>query len=513
MSDKFYLTTAISYVNAKPHIGHAYEFIVSDAIVRYQRMLGKRVFFLSGVDEHSAQVERAARDAGLSPQDYCDRMAVTFMDLHKQINSSLDGFIRTSEPRHHKTTQDLLQRSYDNGDIYKSKYEGWYCYGCEAYYQEKDLAESNCPVHKRPCTWIEEENYFFKLSAYTEPLKQYYQEHPEFTYPEGFKNEMLALLDRGLQDISISRSTTQWGIPLPWDHEHVAYVWFDALSNYITGVGFSTDQDLFNTFWPADAHVIGKDITRFHSVFWPAMLMSAKIALPRQVLVHGFIYHRGEKMSKTLGNIVDPISLLESYGRDPVRYFLLREIAFGQDGNYSEEVLITRYNADLANDLGNLTSRVLSMIKKYRDSIVPHAENSQDKMYEEIIRAKKIYQDHMNRYALHQGVASVWELISHANRYVDEQAPWALAKDPEKAGQLDRVLLNLAETLRTVAVLIFPIMPEKSLAILERLGIPVQGDYPLLSNLDAIGQTAGKTITPGTALFPRLETEKKAAEK
>lgn len=505
MTESFYLTTAIAYVNAKPHVGHAYEFIASDAIVRYHRMLGQKVFFLSGVDEHSAKVEKAAAEAGLPPRDYCDKMSVVFRDLHEKIGSSLDGFIRTSDPQHHNTTKELLQRAYDNGDIYKSKYSGCYCYSCEAFYQEADLAEGNiCPVHKTPIDWMEEENYFFRLSNYTEKLKQYYAEHPEFVYPESFKNEMLALLDRGLQDISISRSTTKWGISLPWDPDHVSYVWFDALSNYLTGVGFLFDEARFNTFWPADHHVIGKDITRFHAVLWPAMLMSCGIALPKQILVHGFIYHRGEKMSKTIGNIVDPLTLLDAYGADPLRYFLLREIAFGQDGNYSEESLINRYNADLANDIGNLFSRVCAMIKKYRAQVVPSV-TTEAKVRAEIAKTLASYKAYMNKNALHTAVAAVWDLIGFANRYVDESEPWALAKDEAKAGRLDEVLLSLAELLRAVAVLVFPIMPVTAQTMLERLALPQNGDTPSLAQLDTPDQCAGRTVEQGAALFPRLE--------
>ena len=505
MSRTFYLTTAISYVNGRPHIGHAYEYIVSDVICRFRRMQGRRVFFLSGVDEHSAQVEKAAREAGQPTKDYCDRMAVIFRDLHEKTGSSLDGFIRTSESRHHDTTREMLRRSYAKGDIYKGAYKGWYCYSCEAYYLEKDLSDGHCPVHNRPVEWIEEENYFFKLSAYTERLKQHFAEHPEFTQPEAFRNEMLALLDRGLQDISISRSTTTWGIPLPWDERHVAYVWFDALSNYVTGVGFLKDETLFDTFWPADVHIIGKDITRFHCIFWPAMLLSTDLPLPKQVLVHGFIYHRGEKMSKTIGNIVDPFSLIAEYGRDPLRYFLLREIAFGQDGNYSEDALITRYNADLANDLGNCFSRVLAMIKKYRDGVVPRATATEDGLRKTMRSTVSQYREIMERYALHQALGVVWDLVSHANRYVDEQAPWALAKDASKAEQLDRALLNLAETLRITAVLIYPFMPGKAEEMLGRLGCRIEGSFPLLAEVDKIDLTAGRRIDPGPALFPRLE--------
>ncbi|RJP32806.1 MAG: methionine--tRNA ligase [Candidatus Omnitrophota bacterium] len=505
MSKTFYLTTAISYVNARPHIGHAYEFIASDAIARYRRMQGMKVFFLSGVDEHSAQVERAAKEAGLPTLEFCDRMAALFRDLHEKVGSGLNGFIRTSEPRHHDVTQEMLRRSYQKGDIYQSAYKGWYCYSCENYYQEKELNNGNCPVHNRPTEWIEEDNYFFKLSSYSDALKRHYAENSEFVYPETYKNEMLALLDQGLQDISVSRATTKWGVPIPWDETHVAYVWFDALSNYLTGVGFLKEDELFHTFWPANVHVIGKDINRFHSVFWPAMLMSTDIPLPRQILVHGFIYHKGEKMSKTIGNVVDPYSLLDVYGRDPLRYFLLREIAFGQDGNYSEDALITRYNADLANDLGNLFSRVLSMIKKYRDSVVPHAAGTDDALRQKTRQTVETYTTQMDRYAMHLALVTIWELISLANRYVDEQAPWALAKDEAKADRLDRVLLNLAEALRTIAVLIYPIMPDKSEDMLARLACPILGECPFLTDLDHADATAGKTVTPGSPLFPRIE--------
>ncbi len=506
MKDSFYLSTAIAYVNGKPHVGHAYEFIASDAICRYQRMIGKKVFFLSGVDEHSAQVEKAAREEGLPTQEYCDKMAVVFTELHEKLGTKLDGFVRTSEPRHHDTTKELLRRSYEKGDIYQGHYEGWYCDACERYYQDDELDEGNeCPTHKRPCQWLKEENYFFKLSNYTEAMKKHYEQCPTFTQPEGYKNEMLALLDQGLRDISISRSTTTWGIPLPWDESHVAYVWFDALSNYITGVGFLKDDELFNTFWPADIHVIGKDINRFHSVLWPAMLMSCDIPLPKQILIHGFIYHKGEKMSKTIGNIIDPLALIDAYGRDPLRYFLLSEVAFGQDGNYSEEALINRYNADLANDLGNLTSRVLSMVKKYRDKVVPDPTEFNDSLREDIAKTRQSYREHMDNNALHLGLGVIWDLISNANKYVDEQAPWTLAKDESKKNDLDRVLLNLVETLRATAVMIYPVMPDISTEMLNRLSCPIEGDFPLLSDLEQPNQCAGKTIEPGKSLFPRIE--------
>lgn len=508
MSQKFYLTTAIAYVNAKPHVGHAYEFIASDAICRYQRMRGHDVFFLSGVDEHSAKVEKSAREAGMDTRDYCDKMAVVFKELHDKLGSHLDGFIRTSEPRHHATTQELLRRSYEKGDIYQGHYEGWYCVSCEGYYQDDELEEGNvCPVHKRACEWLKEENYFFRLSNYTAALQKHFQENPAFVQPDAYRNEMLALMERGLKDISISRATTKWGIPLPWDESHVAYVWFDALSNYLTGVGFLQDDKQFNTYWPAEIHVIGKDINRFHSVLWPAMLMSCGIELPKQVLVHGFIYHKGEKMSKTIGNIVDPLTLIDSYGRDPLRYFLLREVAFGQDGNYSEEALINRYNADLANDLGNLSSRVLSMIKKYRDCLVPNPAGSQDGLSEEIVKTRTRYQDAMDKNALHLGLMAVWDLISYANRYVDEQAPWALAKDETKKDQLDRVLLNLAETLRAAAVMIYPAMPDISAEMLRRLACPLEGALPLLTDLEMANLCAGRIVEPGPSLFPRIEKE------
>ncbi len=507
MTESFYITTAIAYVNAKPHFGHAYEFIASDAIARYHRMRGEDVFFLSGVDEHSAQVEKAAREAGKDTAEFCDEMADIFKNLNSLLGVELSDFIRTSEPRHKTVTQEMLRRSKENGHIYKAHYSGYYCYPCEAFYQNDDLNEGTmCPVHNQPVEWVEEENYFFRLSQFEEPLKKHYDEHPDFVYPETYRNEMRAYLERGLQDISISRTNKTWGIPIPWDPGHVSYVWFDALSNYLTGVGFMQDDGLFQQYWPADMHVIGKDINRFHSVFWPAMLMSANLPLPKQVMVHGFIYHRGEKMSKTIGNVVDPFSLLEAYGRDALRYFLLREIAFGQDGNYSEETLINRYNADLANDLGNLFSRVLSMIKKYRERIVPnngHDDPIRDAMKDTMMK----YIQHMDVCAMHQGLVKVWELISYANRYIDEKEPWALAKEESKKVELDTVLLNLAETLRVCAVLIYPAMPSTSLEMLKRLGCPLEEQTPLLRDLEQPDVCAGKTIEMGPALFPRLQTE------
>lgn len=505
MAEKFYLTTAISYVNAKPHIGHAYEFIASDAIVRYQRMLGKDAFFLSGVDEHSVKVEKAAAAAGMDPAPYCEQISEVFRELHQLVGSSLDGFIRTSEPRHHKTTQEMLTRSKASDDIYQDVYEGWYSPSSEAFLQESDLLEGNLdPDSKQPCEWMKEENYFFKLSAYGEKLKAHYAEHPEFVYPEKYKNEMLSLIEQGLRDISISRSNTKWGIPVPWDPEHVAYVWFDALSNYLTGVGFQQNDEQFQHYWPADVHVIGKDITRFHAVFWPAMLMSTGLPLPKQVLVHGFIFHKGEKMSKSIGNVVDPFSLVKEYGRDPLRYFLLREIAFGKDGDYSEESLINRYNSDLANDIGNLFSRVVAMIKKYRDSVVPSPAGADDELRSLLHTTVDDFQKQMDVYALHRALAAVWDLIGFANRYVDEQAPWALAKDEAKADQLDRVLLNLAEALRVTAVLVYPFMPGTSEEMLKRLACPFD-TMPMIEDAKAENLTAGKTVSQGDPLFPRLD--------
>lgn len=506
MSQSFYITTAISYVNAKPHIGHAYEFIASDVIARFRRMQGRDVFFLSGVDEHSAKVEKSAQNEGLTPRDFCDKMSDVFRGIHERLGTQLDGFIRTSEPRHHATTKEMLQRAYDKGDIYKSHYSGYYSFRDEAYVPENEIERNEDGSYQDPSLeWIEEENYFFRLTNYTDALKQHYAEHPEFVQPDWFRNEMTALLDRGLQDISISRTTTTWGIPLPWDEKHVSYVWFDALSNYLTGVGFLQDDEMFQRYWPCDVHVIGKDINRFHSILWPAMLMSADIPVPKQVYVHGFIYHKGEKMSKSIGNVVDPISLIENYGRDPLRYFLIREIAWGQDGNYSEESLINRYNSDLANDLGNLFSRVLSMMKKYRQSVTPNVALEDDAMRQKCSEAVARYEELMDQYALHQAAQAAWEIVTLANRYVDEKAPWVLAKDETKQDELDRVMLNLAEALRTVAVLIFPIMPDTSRTMLERLDCAVEGT-PLLSSLQT-DQCAGKTVTPGKALFPRLQAE------
>ena len=506
MSRKFYLTTAIDYVNAKPHLGTAYEKITADVICRARRLLGDDVLFVMGNDEHSTNVAKSAGEEGLSPQEYTDRMEQEFRRAWERLSISFDDFIRTSEPRHHAAVKELLRRVETNGHIKKDRYTGWYCEGCEAFYTEKDLVEGKCPNHATEPRWVEEENYFFELSAFRDRLLEHIRAHPDFIRPETRKNEIVAFLEGGLEDLSISRSGISWGIPFPNDHEHVVYVWFDALTNYLSAVGFGSDDERCAKWWPADVHVVGKDITRFHCVIWPAMLMAAGVEPPRSVFGHGFIYHSGTKMSKSLGNIVNPLDVVDVTGADPLRYFLSREVTFGKDGDFTWEAFISRYNADLANDLGNLVKRTTDMTVKFLGGKTTTVDRPTDSeslpalAAEVVAEVKAAYE----RFDLSGATTRIWDLVRRANQTIQETKPWELARDEGRREELAGVLGDLLEAIRIVSVLVEPAMPSTGPAIRERLGLG-SGVAAPWSESAVWRKSAQWSVGGGEPLFPRLD--------
>jgi methionyl-tRNA synthetase len=503
---RFYITTAIDYVNSRPHIGTAYEKIAADAIARYKRLAGFDTRFLMGNDEHSINVERAAREKGLEPLAYCDEMERVFRDVWQRLDISYDDFIRTSQPRHLRSVQALFQRIAASGDIYKGKYEGHYCVGCERFYPEKDLVDGTCPTHKTAPQWVTEENYFFRLSKYQKPLLDHLRANPRFLIPAIRYNEILNVIEGGLEDISVSRSSGTWGIPLPSDPGHTVYVWFDALINYISGVGFPDEAGDFARYWPADLHVIGKDITRFHCVIWPAMLLSAGIALPRCVLGHGWVHFQGEKLSKSLGNIVDPLDIADRWGADALRYYLLKEVPLFRDGDFTWDLFIERYNADLANDWGNLFTRTVSMVHRYREGKLADAAPIEG-LGDLLVGAIRDYRAAMDGYALEGGIEAAWTIIRRANRLVEEKAPWNLAKDPSRAAELDALLASLVRALAHTALLLHPIMPAKAKLVWETLRLAPALDRARLPADGALlpATPAGVAIGPSAPLFPRIE--------
>ena len=502
---RFYLTTAIDYVNSRPHLGTAYEKVCADVIARYKRLCGIDTFFLMGNDEHSQNVYKSATEQGLDPLAYCDRMEEVFQHTWRSLDLSYDDFIRTTQPRHKAAVADLVQRIYDAGDIYEGVYEGWYCVGCEAFKPEKELVNGRCPLHPQAePQWIKEKNYFFRLSKYQQPILEHLQKTPQFFEPEPRRNEQLRLVESGLDDISISRAGQAWGIPLPWDPKSVVYVWFDALINYAAAVGLGTDPERLNKWWPADLHLIGKDITRFHTVIWPAMLMSAGLPLPRQVFAHGFMTVNGQRMSKSNPDtIIDPLDAARRHGVDPLRLYLVKEVVFGDDGDFSWERFDERYNADLANNLGNLVSRVTAMAHQYRHGRLVPAGQASPRLRDLAIDVATTYRRTMDALDITQAAASVFRLIDGANLHIAENAPWALAKDSSQADRLTQVLFDAAEAIRLAAVLLSPIMPKASQEILRRVGVASDS-----LNLDRDGRwRAGgeRVLVQDVALWPRFD--------
>ena len=500
---RFYLTTAIDYVNSRPHLGTAYEKIAADVIARYKRLCGFDTHFVMGNDEHSQNVFRRARELGEEPQAYCDRMADEFKEVWRRLDVSFDDFIRTTEPRHKAGVQELVRRMQAAGDIYEGHYEGWYCVSCEAFKQEKDLVEGLCPIHRTKPDWLREKNYFFRLSKYREALARHFTACPEFTVPDVRRNEILRLLESGLEDISVSRAGQAWGIPMPDDPASVIYVWVDALINYVTAVGYGTDPALFERWWPADLHVVGKDITRFHCVIWPAMLMSAGLPLPKQVFGHGWLHLKGEKMSKSLGTIVEPLEAAQRFGPDPLRLYLVKEITFGGDGDFTWDRFEDRYNVDLANNLGNLVSRVGAMADKYRGGRLAPAGDP-GPLRATAATAVAEYRRCMDAFELEGGAAAAFGLIDAANEYIALTEPWALARDPASADQLSQVLFDLAESVRITAVLLLPIMPASAAEILRRVGERRAAASMTLDGAEWIA-AGERVIEKGDALWPRLE--------
>jgi methionyl-tRNA synthetase len=509
MGSIYYVTTPIYYVNDHPHIGTAYTTVAADVLARYHRLKGEDVFFLTGTDEHGQHVERAAERNGVTPQEWADRMVVHFTDVWKALNISNDFFIRTTAPRHMEVARDFIGKLFEQGDIYKDIYEGWYCVPDESFWLPSQLVDGKCPQCGREVEMLSEDNYFFRLSAYAERLLAHIEANPGFVQPEMRRNEVLSFIRQGLEDQSISRKTLTWGIPLPFDEGQVMYVWFDALLNYISAIDYDIDQARFDATWPADFHLVGKEILRFHAIIWPAMLMAAGLPLPRCVFAHGWLTVEGEKMSKSKGNAISPYELIDEFGVDAYRYYFMREFSFGYDGNFSRENMTGRYNSELANDFGNLVSRVLAMVHKYRGGAVPSPGPEEGTDAELKAAAAQAFEEmdrHLEHLAFNEALQSVWSWLRVANRYVDINAPWDLNKDPALAGRLDTVLYNLLESLRLTALMMQPFVPESAGRIREWLGGGGTLDGQQLPAASAWGALApGGATQRGTALFPRIE--------
>jgi methionyl-tRNA synthetase len=503
---RFYITTPIYYVNAEPHLGHAYTTIATDVVARYHRAKGDDVFFLTGVDEHGSKIAQAAQERGLSPREHVDRLAPRFRDLVGQLDATADFFMRTTDPEHEAFVQRFVERLRDAGDIEKRTYGGLYCQACEGFYYERDLVDGRCPIHGTEPVWLEEENYYFRLSAYQGRLADWYRTHPGWVRPRSRYNEALSFIEQGLEDISISRESITWGIPVPWDPGQVVYVWVDALINYLSALTYAIPgKDLLPVYWPAQVHMMSKDILKFHAVIWPALLMSAGYELPEGEFIHGYLLFGGEKMSKTRGNVLDPFVVIERYGVDALRFYLLREVTFGLDGDISLAGFESRYNTELANELGNLVSRTVSMVGKYRGGRVPATAGS-PALAREADAVVAEYGRRMDEIEVTAALESLWELVRRLNRYVEEEAPWKLAKDETQGPRLDEVLYGLVAGVRLVALCLHPFMPSTAVEILERLGQPRHEDDLRLEravwNLARVGE-----VVTAPPLFPRTEVE------
>jgi len=495
----FYVTTPIYYVNAAPHLGHAYTTIAADVMARHHRQRGDDVFFLTGTDEHGEPVALAAEAEGVTPRELANRNAERFKALAPQLEATNDFFIRTSDPRHVKAVQDVLTRVRDNGYVELGTYEGWFCPRCSDFKSDSEIAEGNrCPIHLIELVWETEENYFFKLSALQERLERLYEEQPDFVAPATRRNEALSFIRSGLQDVSLTRGKLTWGVPVPWDENHVFYVWFDALLNYYTALGFAREgEDLTPRFWPADVHLIAKDILKFHCVFWPALLMAADLPLPRRVFVHGYLLMAGHKMSKSLGNVLDPFEIIQRFGADALRFYLLRDVTFGQDGSVSTTDFEQRYEAELANDFGNLASRTIKMVLRYRDGAVP-AVDVDPALAGDLDGLADHVGALVDRQDLTAALEAIWERVRRLNRYVDEQAPWKLAKEDGREADLDRTLTSLVEGIRVITVLLAAWIPERAGRLLDALGAP-----DLALERARFGAAVPARVTDIEPLFPK----------
>lgn len=513
----FFISTPIYYPSDKLHIGHAYCTTIADAVARFQRLAGRDVFFLTGSDEHGQKIQRKAAENGKSPIQYVDDIVASFQLLWQKLGISNDDFIRTTETRHHEVVQAIFQKIFDQGDIYKAAYEGWYCTPCETFWLERQLKEGNCPDCGRPVERVQEESYFFRMSKYQDRLLKHIEEHPEFIQPVSRRNEMINFIKQGLEDLCVSRTTFDWGIPVPFDRKHVVYVWFDALTNYITAAGYLHDKEKFSHFWPADIHLVGKEIVRFHSIIWPIILMALGVELPKKVYGHGWLVVEGDKMSKSKGNVVDPMLLIEEFGADAIRYFLLREINLGQDGNFSREALIKRINSDLANDLGNLLHRTLNMLQRYNNGVLGDTTAATQADAELLQMLEKIaprYCALMEALDINGAIKAIWQLISRANKYIDETEPWILAKDPAQAARLNTVLYHLLEVLTAVSVLIEPFMPVTAKRMRNQLGLKEELTAGSLETMGGVGTSdirCGHQTGKPEPIFPRIEEKDEEA--